>query len=109
MNRDAYGRFTFKNAPIYHRGYPVVYMPDHHRARSNGYVREHILIAEKLLGRCLAEGEVIHHINGDKTDNRAENLMVFRNHGDHMRFHWHLRDPDKYKGDIPMVKLQEAI
>ena len=46
----------------------------------------HILLAERLLGRPLKENEVVHHINGDKTDNRLENLRVMER-GEHTRLH----------------------
>lgn len=96
--RDDSGRFAYKGEKIMLKGYPVIYAPEHHRAKSNGYVREHILVAEQCLGRELADGEVIHHINEDKRDNRPENLVVFNSHPDHMKYHWMLRKPDKYTG-----------
>jgi len=40
----------------------------------------HIRIAEKVLGRKMKEGEVVHHINGDKSDNRHKNLVICDNH-----------------------------
>lgn len=48
---------------------------------NNGYKyrksqREHRLVIEEHLGRKLLPNEEIHHINGDKGDNRLENLQV---------------------------------
>ena len=51
------------------------------------YRREHRIVVESLLGRKLQRDEVVHHKNGDKTDNRPENLEVLSN-SDHVRHHW---------------------
>jgi len=50
------------------------------------YVGEHILVMEQMIGRRLRPGEVVHHKNEDKSDNRPENLEVMTIK-EHRRYH----------------------
>lgn len=65
------------------KGYVLIRSPDHPRARVNGYVLEHIVVAEMTLGRSLRPGEEVHHVNHNRADNRPDNLKVYENHLQH--------------------------
>lgn len=86
--RDEAGRFTYGAETVTKRGYALVYEPEHKHAKGNGYVFEHIIVAEKLLGRPLKDKEVVHHIDGDKRNNNPCNIAIFNSQSEHMRFHW---------------------
>lgn len=47
----------------------------------------HRVVAELMLGRPLAQGEVVHHIDGDKRNNSPENLMIFPSQAEHAKWH----------------------
>lgn len=51
---------------------------DGYRAKKIGSIRkyEHILIAEKALGKSLPKGACVHHVNENRSDNRPENLVI---------------------------------
>jgi len=59
----------------------------HARSDRHGYVYEHLLVSEKKLGRKILKGEVVHHINCLKSDNRPENLFVCKNSKEHFLIH----------------------
>ena len=67
--------------------YKEIYNPNHHRAKQNGYVDEHILIAESLIGRLLKKTEVVHHKDENKLNNDLSNLIVFVSNAAHSKFH----------------------
>ena len=68
-------------------GYYIVYMPSHHKARSSGVVYEHVLVAERKLGRKLKDGEVVHHEDENRLNNSIDNIFVFKSQSDHARYH----------------------
>lgn len=47
----------------------------------------HRVIAEQTIGRKLRPGEVVHHLDGDKTNNSPENLVVCSSASVHRQYH----------------------
>jgi len=50
---------------------------DYVGGNNGGWVREHRLVMERMLGRTLRPGENVHHMNGNRLDNRPENLELW--------------------------------
>jgi hypothetical protein len=85
------GQNKGKNNPMWKGGQPIVKgyrwirMPEHPNATTAGYIAEHRLVMSKLLGRPLDEGEVVHHKNRNKLDNRPENLELIGSNAEHLQ------------------------
>lgn len=73
-------------------GYWTVYIENHPRRLNNGRVFEHILIAEKKLGRFINKSEPIHHIDFNPLNNDPGNLYVCKNNKDHAKIHHSLEE-----------------
>lgn len=57
-------------------GYLEILRRSHPFRNKSNYVKLHRIVMERYLGRYLKEDEVVHHINGIKTDNHKNNLII---------------------------------
>lgn len=78
---------SWKGGQSIRRGYILIFSPKHPFAPKSKYIPEHRLIMEKHIGRyIITNREVVHHINGNPSDNRIENLVLLKL-GEHSRYH----------------------
>ena len=67
--------------------YRQVKAPLHPKATTNGFISEHVFVAERALGKLLPEGAQVHHVNHNKRDNRPSNLVVCQDAAYHALLH----------------------
>lgn len=59
------------------QGYVLLYRPEHPATRADGWIMEHRVVMEGVLGRELFPYEQVHHKNGVRDDNRPANLELW--------------------------------
>ena len=94
MSESRKGRFRGINHPRWkggkwkkQSGYIALWKPKHPYANPYGYVYEHRLVVEEKIGRYLKPIERTHHLDGDKTNNRLENLVLCDSQSSHSLLH----------------------
>jgi len=76
-----------------------ILMPEHPAAQTSGYVPEHRIIMEQKIGRLLKLTEVVHHIDGNRSNNDPSNLMLFSSTAEHTAYHAAMKK--KITADVP--------
>ena len=95
----------WKGGRLYERGYKMILCPDQShpygvmKGGNKKYIREHRYIMEQHIGRYLTPKEIIHHKDGNISNNDISNLFIttFSEHSrKHKQEYW---DKTKCKGD----------
>lgn len=76
------------------KGYVLIYRPDHPFVGARGYIQEHRLVMEGLVGRYLRPEEVVHHEDDNGLNNDPSNLRLFANQAEHKAYEYKRRVKD---------------
>ena len=98
LRHEGYGRFCTRacvrvslrkavRVPRINCGRVMIYAPQNPMAGKDGYAYRYRLVVSEKIGRPLLRTEVVHHLNGDPSDDRPENLTLAGGHGEHRRMH----------------------
>jgi len=73
-------------------GYIRIYKPEHPAANKVGYIYEHRLVMEQKIGRLLKPGEIVDHIDRNRSNNHPDNLRLQSSRSAHVKDHFSARD-----------------
>lgn len=90
---------NWKGGEVTIDGRVYIYKPNHPNAMQSGrkYVARSRLVMSEHLNRPLTSSEIVHHVNGDKLDDRVENLMVVTR-AKHNTIHHNIKKAEKCIG-----------
>lgn len=86
---------SWKGGRIVKNGYIMILAPESAMAEQHGYVFEHRLVMARMIGRDLEPQEVVHHKDGDQTNNNSSNLELFPSVVEHIARHRESKSTDK--------------
>ena len=94
---------SWKGGRTRSKGYILLVVAPEKR-KGHRYRAEHIVVWEKVNGKPLPKGWVVHHRNGVKDDNRIENLEALpRKHHNH-----HDRRIKQLEAELRKLRKQQA-
>lgn len=85
-----------KRTPTSKDGYVRIFTNEHPARTQGNYVSQHRLVVEEFINRLVVKGEIIHHINTIRHDNRLENLALL-SPSMHSRIHRYMEKVCAYK------------
>ena len=77
----------------------VLFRPNHPNSDKNGNIQRSRYVMFNMINRPLKKGEVVHHRSRDKSDDRPENLQLFKNNSEHLRIKISLNDIKELVGN----------